>query len=262
MLRTLHNVRNIKVPFFSSSLHSWLYFGEKGEAVDKHLRPLFPLLADHLSARSSSITWIHWNIIIWGRQVTNDFYLVPDCCFFQWVFSLGLTEQMWFLPLISYWEVVMRILIYCSYCFSSAWFFPLMQGHFSWALLKRKALHCGKISLSVKRQKMPCWRSEDLVVFTGDYSSQIACYVAKKTMSDSNLSIVSVLANSFHQDLMHSGWRATAAPKVCLQSLPLPAPRDFFHPFPKQRACSQTNKRGKGLGAGGKEGEGYLIPWN
>ena len=68
-----------------------------------------------------------------------------------------------------------HILIYCSYCFWSAWFFPLMQGHFSWALLKRKALHCGKISLSVKRQKMPCWRSEDL--FTGDYSNQIACYV-------------------------------------------------------------------------------------
>ena len=36
-----------------------------------------------------------------------------------------------------------RILIYCSYCFWSAWFFPLMQGHFSWALLKRKAFHCG-----------------------------------------------------------------------------------------------------------------------
>ena len=34
------------------------------------------------------------------------------------------------------------------------------------------------------------------------------------------------------------------------------------HPFPKQRACSQANKRGKGLGAGGKRGEGNLIPWD
>ena len=95
---------------------------KEGEAIDKHLRPLFPLLADHLSARSLSVTWIHWDIINCGRQATNDFYLVPNCCFFQWVFSLGLTEQMWFLPLLSYWEVVTRILIYCSYRFWLAWF--------------------------------------------------------------------------------------------------------------------------------------------
>ena len=32
------------------------------------------------------------------------------------------------------------------------------------------------------------------------------------------------------------------------------------HPFPKQRACSQANKRGKGLGAGGGRGrEGRAI---
>ena len=53
--------------------------------------------------------------------------------------------------------------------------FPLMQEHFSWALLKRKVIHCGEISLSVKHQKMPCWGSQDLL--TGDYSNQIACYV-------------------------------------------------------------------------------------
>ena len=40
---------------------------------------------------------------------------------------------MWFLPLISYWEVVTCILIFCGYCFWSAWFArvicPLMQEH-------------------------------------------------------------------------------------------------------------------------------------
>ena len=29
---------------------------------------------------------------------------------------------MWFLPLISYWEVMTRILIFCGHCFWSAWF--------------------------------------------------------------------------------------------------------------------------------------------
>ena len=78
---------------------------KEGEGISNHLRPLLPLLADHLSARSLSITWIHWNII--NKQAASNkwlLYLVPNCCFFQWVFCLGLTEQMWFLPLISYWE--------------------------------------------------------------------------------------------------------------------------------------------------------------
>ena len=36
------------------------------------------------------------------------------------------------------------------------------------------------------------------------------------------------------------------------------------HPFPKQRACSQANKSGKGLGAGGggKGGDVDLILWD
>ena len=49
-----------------------------------------------------------------------------------------LTEQMWFLPLISYWQVVTCTLIFCSYCFC-----PLMQEHFLSPLLKSKALQCG-----------------------------------------------------------------------------------------------------------------------
>ena len=58
--------------------------------------------------------------------------LMPKCCLFQWIFFLWrvdyaleenvLTEQMWFLPLISHWEVVTRILIFCGYCLWLAWF--------------------------------------------------------------------------------------------------------------------------------------------
>ena len=39
--------------------------GKRGKPVDKHLRPLFrPLdvIADHLSARSLSVSWIHLNV--------------------------------------------------------------------------------------------------------------------------------------------------------------------------------------------------------
>ena len=67
-----------------------------------------------------------------GTHVTHNFYLVPKCCLFQWVLSLTdrlcsggvyvLTEQMWFLPLVSCWEIVTRILIFCCYFFWSAWF--------------------------------------------------------------------------------------------------------------------------------------------
>ena len=44
--------------------------------------------------------------------------------FFPWradyvLEGLVLTEKMWFLPLISYWEVVKHILIFCGYCFWS-----------------------------------------------------------------------------------------------------------------------------------------------
>ena len=59
---------------------------------------------------------------------------MPKCCLFQWIFFLGrtdyaleenvLTVQIWFLPIISYWEVVTRIFISCRYCFWSAYDSP------------------------------------------------------------------------------------------------------------------------------------------
>ena len=88
--------------------------------------------ADHLSARSSSVTWIHWNVITKGvgRQHTTSVSCQNTACsnqFFLWwvdyaLEGLGLIEKMWCLPLISYWEFVTRILIFCGYCFWSAWF--------------------------------------------------------------------------------------------------------------------------------------------
>ena len=61
-----------------------------------------------------------------------------------------------------------------------------------------------------------------------------------------NLSTVSVLANrSLHQDLMHSGCHGRTVPNVCLQRLsPFPfSLLAIFHPFPEQRACSQSTSR-------------------
>ena len=72
--------------------------------------------ADHLSARSLSVTWIHWNVINFacqkgfGRQHTA-FTLCQNAAFsnefFLWwvdyaLEGLVLTEKMWFLALISY----------------------------------------------------------------------------------------------------------------------------------------------------------------
>ena len=150
------------------------------QTFEATIPPSFLVIADHLSARSLSVTWIHWNVINFackkgvGRQHTN-FYLAPKCCFFQWVFSalegLVLNEKMWFLPFISFWEVVTCILIFCGYCFWSAWFARVIA-------LWCKNIHCGSKSSSVNRQKTPCSRSED--VCTREYLNQIAYYVPTK----------------------------------------------------------------------------------
>ena len=76
--------------------------------------------------------------------------LVP-VIFFLWRVDYALkenvlTEQMWFLPLISYWEVVTCILIFCCYCLWSAWFALWCKSiFFSWPLLSSKTLQCGYI---------------------------------------------------------------------------------------------------------------------
>ena len=65
-----------------------------------------------------------------------------------------------------------------------------------------------------------------------------------KSQCQSDLLTVSVLANkSLHQDLMHSGYRGTAVPIVCLQAFslfPLPTPLDQrpVHRLPKTKILS------------------------
>ena len=55
------------------------------------------------------------------RAFTHAKMLLVSVNFFPWWVDYALeenvlTEQVWFLPLIWYWEVVTRILIFCSYC--------------------------------------------------------------------------------------------------------------------------------------------------
>ena len=80
--------------------------------------------------------------------------LMPKCCLFQWIFFLWrvdyaleenvLTEQMWFLPLISYWEVVTRILIFYGYCVWSAWLALWCKNIFFCLFWKVKLLNAAK----------------------------------------------------------------------------------------------------------------------
>ena len=55
---------------------------------------------------------------------------MPKCCLFQWIFSpagrLQLSKCALFFPLVSYWEVVTRILIFCG-VFLVGMIFPLMR---------------------------------------------------------------------------------------------------------------------------------------
>ena len=92
--------------------------------------------ADHLSARSLSVTWIHWNVVNFmckkgvGRQHTAFTFCQNAALsneFFLWwvdyaLEGLVLTETMQFLALISYWGVVTCTLTLCGYCFLLVWF--------------------------------------------------------------------------------------------------------------------------------------------
>ena len=106
------------------------------------------VIADHLSARLLSVTWIHWDVINFTCKkevsIIGNTQLLP-CTkmllfsneFFLWwvdyaLEGLVLVEKMWFLPLISYLGVVTCILIFCGYCFWSGWFAV-------WC----KNIHCG-----------------------------------------------------------------------------------------------------------------------
>ena len=114
--------------------------GKRWEPVDKQtaILPSCLVIPNHLSARSLSVTWIHWNVINFACKkevsVIGNTQLLP-CAkmllfsneFFLWwvdcaLEGLVLVEKMWFLPLISYWEVVTCILIFYGYCFWSGWF--------------------------------------------------------------------------------------------------------------------------------------------
>ena len=89
------------------------------------------VIADHLLARSLSVTWIHWNVItLAGKKgICRQHTTFASCQntvfsseFLLWrvdyaLECLVLIEKMWCLPLISYWEFVTRILIFCGCCF-------------------------------------------------------------------------------------------------------------------------------------------------
>ena len=146
-----------------SSLWTGSLFGERvkksqGEGREKvracrqtfgtAILPSCLVIANHLSARSLSVTWIHWNVInlackkevslIGNSQLLpcTKMLLFSNEFFLWWVDyaleGLVLVEKMWFLLLISYWEVVTCILIFCGYCFWSGWFAV-------WC----KNIHCG-----------------------------------------------------------------------------------------------------------------------
>ena len=77
--------------------------------------------------------------------------LVPIRFFLCWLdyalegstFSLSKCD---FSPaLASHWEVMAYISIHCGFCLRSCRICPLMQEHFLWPLLKRKAFYCGWI---------------------------------------------------------------------------------------------------------------------
>ena len=134
--------------------------GKREEPVYKHLRPLFcPLdvIAKHLSSRSLSVSWIHWNVINFAckKGVGGNTWLLPHVkmllfpvSFFLWwvdyaLEGLSLNWAKVILPFISYWEV-MTCILFSAVVFSGQCDLPSDARTliFIWALLKCKALHC------------------------------------------------------------------------------------------------------------------------
>ena len=92
-------------------------------------------LANRLDGTFTAVAVTTWHDAVCKtgaeRQATHDFYLLPKCCLFQWIFSLAgrlwLSKWALFLPPVSYWEVVTRrILIFCS-SFLVGMICPLMR---------------------------------------------------------------------------------------------------------------------------------------
>ena len=70
------------------------------------------------------------------RLLPHAKMLLVPMNFFPWWVDYTLeknvsTEQIWFLPIVSYWEVVTRILIFCGYCVWSAYDLPSDARAFS-----------------------------------------------------------------------------------------------------------------------------------
>ena len=124
---------------------------------------------------------------------------------------------MWFLLLISYWQLVTGILIFCEHCFWSAWF-PL------WCIAAKKITSQVPEVAMLEIIRRP--------VYKRLFKSNRMLRVDQK--SDVNKtpqqSLFSPIYRSLHQDLMHSRCCRTTVSNVCLQAptLSLPSPHDFF----------------------------------
>ena len=183
------------------------------------LPPTCPVIADHLSARSLSVTWIHWYVINFaskkgfGRQHTA--FTSCKILLFLWRVDYALEG----LVLNDSCRLFHTDRSWTAYWFSAV----MVSGRRDCPLMQEYSLRLKKLLSQAQEDAM-------LKMFTSDYLNQIVCYVPTKNRSKSNLSTVSVLANrSLHQDLMHSGCRGTTVPNVFLQALTLslPSPRDF-----------------------------------
>ena len=112
------------------------------QTFEAAILPSCLVIADHLSARSLSVTWIQWNVINFAckngvkQKATHNFYLMPKCCFFQWVFSCS--GGFWF-----NWEKVIfashfimrghdKHIDFLWLLFLVGVICPLMQGHSLW----------------------------------------------------------------------------------------------------------------------------------
>ena len=193
------------------------------------------VIADHLSARSLSVTWIHWNVITLackkgiGRQHTT-FASCQNTAFSNEFLLWRVDYVLECLPLISYWEFVTRILIFCGCCFC--------LHHVLTFKIQEHLLPLKKLIRQAPEDAM--WKIRRLVykrlfkinrVLRADQKSDVNQTCQKSVFSPIACIRIwcSAVAVERRPQMFSTGYHPF--PSLTLR---------FFHPFPKQRACWQV----------------------
>ena len=203
------------------------------------IMPYCLLIAYHLSARSLSVIWIHWNVInfackrgVGWQHTTFTSYqnaaFSNEFCLWRVDYALEgfvLTKKMWFFC--TYYFHTERL--WHAYRFSAV----IVSGWRDFPSDARRYT----LLFALRLKKLISQAPEDPV-----FKFRRPVY---KWLFKSNRVLRADQKSDVNQDLMHSGCCGAMVPNVCLWALilSLPSPHDFFTLSPNRETCSPATLR-------------------